>query len=143
MSQNSTIGPIVLASPYSFLNDYAAKILGSKQNIAQVNRISIASQLCSQLLLYILQLQLQLQLVDSFYQLCSYDIVHSIFQVSIKPVFDTENSFYLYGIGPTEVMLNLVRYKLIMKHGWEHIGILSSVGIHSKVTAIQGMQIAK
>ena len=36
MSQNSTISPIVLASPYSFFNEYAVNILGTKQNVAQV-----------------------------------------------------------------------------------------------------------
>ena len=37
MSQNSTISPIILGSPYSFFNEYAAGILGSKHNFAQVN----------------------------------------------------------------------------------------------------------
>jgi len=37
MSQNSTISPIILGSPYSFFNEYAASILGSKHNFAQVN----------------------------------------------------------------------------------------------------------
>ena len=36
ISQNSIISPIVLGSPYSFVNEYAVNILTSKQNFAQV-----------------------------------------------------------------------------------------------------------
>ena len=43
MSQNSSVSPIVLASPYSFFNKYAVDILGTKQNIAQVSITIIAS----------------------------------------------------------------------------------------------------
>ena len=54
-------------------------------------------------------------------------------QVNFESVVTTGDKLPFYNNGPTEMMLNLVRRELMIKHKWRRVGILSSIGSYSIV----------